>query len=73
MYSKKQTSDVSIARKMCFYIIREVTDMSFKAIGEKFGKDHSTVMYNVEKFEEKMKSDSALEYQVSDIINNVKE
>lgn len=47
--------------------------MSFKAIGEKFGKDHSTVMYNVEKFEEKMKSDSALEYQVSDIINNVKE
>ena len=28
---------------------------------------------NVEKFEEKMKNDSALEYQVSDIINNVKE
>lgn len=73
IYSKKQTSDVSIARKMCFYIIREVTDMSFKAIGEKFGKDHSTVMYNVEKFEEKMKNDSALEYQISDIINNVKE
>ena len=73
IYSKKQTSDVSIARKMCFYIIREVTDMSFKAIGEKFGKDHSTVMYNVEKFEEKMKKDSSLSYQVSDIINNVKE
>ena len=47
--------------------------MSFKAIGEKFGKDHSTVMYNVEMFEEKMKKDSSLSYQVSDIINNVKE
>lgn len=73
IYSKKQTSEISIARKMCFYIIREVTDMSFKAIGEKFKRDHSTVMYNVEKFGEKIKNDSTLNYQVSDIINNVKE
>lgn len=70
--SKKQNSEASHARKMCFYIIREVTDMSFKAIGEKFGRDHSTVMYNVEKFYQKLKSDTSLEYQVSDIIKNIK-
>lgn len=73
IYSKKQTSDVNVARKMCFYIIREVTDMSFKAIGEKFKRDHSTVMYNVEKFSETLKKNSTLNYQVNDIINNVKE
>lgn len=72
IYSKKQTSDVSNARKMCFYIIREVTDMSHKAIGEKFGRDHSTVMYNVEKFGEKIKKDSVINNQVTDIINNLK-
>ena len=73
IYSKKQTSDVNVARKMCFYIIREVTDMSFKAIGEKFKRDHSPVMYNVEKFSETLKKNSTLNYQVNDIINNVKE
>ncbi len=73
IYSKKQTGDVSEARKMCFYIIRAVTDMSFKAIGEKFKRDHSTVMYNVEKFGDKIKTNSSLNYQVSDIINNVKD
>lgn len=73
IYSKKQTADISEARKMCFYIIREVTDMSYKMIGEKFKRDHSTVMYNIEKFGEKIKKDSNLNYQVIDIINNVKE
>ncbi|MGN0457563.1 MAG: chromosomal replication initiator protein DnaA [Eubacterium sp.] len=73
IYSKKQTSDVSNARKMCFYIIREVTNMSFKAIGEKFKRDHSTVMYNVEKYGEIIKKNSTINYQVSDIINNVKD
>lgn len=72
IYSKKQSSDVSNARKMCFHIIREVTDMSFKAIGEKFGRDHSTVMYNVESFVKKLKTDTSLAYQVSDIIKNIK-
>lgn len=70
--SKKQAAEVTNARKMCFYIIREITDMSFKAIGQKFGRDHSTVMYNVENFEKKIKQDSSLNYQVSDIINNIK-
>lgn len=70
--SKKQAAEISNARKMCFYIIREITDMSFKAIGQKFGRDHSTVMYNVENFEKKIKSDSSLNYQVSDIIRNIK-
>ena len=72
IYSKKQTSDVSNARKMCFYIIREITDMSHKAIGEKFGRDHSTVMYNVEKFGEKIKKDATINNQVTDIINNLR-
>lgn len=73
IYSKKHTSDVSDARKMCFYIIREVTDMSFKNIGKEFNRDHSTVMYNIEKMGERLKSDSMLNSQVSDIINNIKD
>lgn len=73
IYSKKHTANVSDARKMCFYIIREVTDMSYKNIGKEFKRDHSTVMYNIEKMGERLKTDSTLNSQVSDIINNIKD
>lgn len=36
------------ARKTAMAVIRELTDMSYPAIGEMFGKDHSTVMHHVE-------------------------
>lgn len=73
IYSKKHNANVSDARKMCFYIIREVTDMSYKAIGNEFGKDHTTVIYNIQKIEEMIKTDSALSSNVNDIINNIKD
>lgn len=73
IYSKKHTANVSDARKMCFYIIREVTDMSYKAIGNEFNRDHTTVMYNIDKMDQRLKTDSTLNSQVSDIINNIKE
>lgn len=73
IYGKKHTANVSDARKMCFYIIREVTDMSYKTIGKEFNRDHSTVMYNVEKMSDRLKVDSTLNSTVSDIINNIKD
>lgn len=73
IYSKKHTSNVSDARKMCFYIIREVTDMSYKNIGEEFKRDHSTVMYNIEKMSQKIEEDSNLKSKIRDIINNIKD
>lgn len=73
IYSSKHTAKVSDARKMCFYILREVTDMSYKNIGKEFDRDHSTVMYNIEKIGQRMKVDSLLNSQVTDIINNIKD
>lgn len=73
IYSKKRTANISNARKMCFYIIRNVTDMPFKAIGEEFNKDHTTVMYNIDEMEKKMLTNSTLNSQVLDIINNIKD
>lgn len=73
IYSKKRTANISNARKMCFYIIRSVTDMSFKAIGEEFNKDHTTVIYNIEEMEKMLDINSTLNSQVLDIINNIKD
>ena len=72
IYSKKRTANIANARKMCFYIIREVTDMSFAAIGKEFNKDHTTVMYNIDEMEKKLSVNYTLNSQVKDIINNIK-
>lgn len=71
--SKKRTSVISNARKMIFYILREVTDMSYEEIGNKFDRDHSTVIYNIREMETKMQKDSTLNSQVSDIVNNIRD
>ena len=72
--SKKRTANISNARKMCFYIIREITGMSYKDIGQEFNNmDHSTVLYNIQKIEQQLKIDSNLNSRVLDIINNVKD
>lgn len=72
IYSKKRTASISTARKMTFYIIRNITDMPYTAIGEEFNKDHTTVSYNIEELEKILASNSTLNSQVLDIINNIK-
>lgn len=69
---KKRNAEISNARKMCFYIIKEITDMNFSAIGKEFNKDRTTVMYNVEEFDKIISKDSTLNNQVRDIINNIR-
>ncbi|MBR3149199.1 MAG: chromosomal replication initiator protein DnaA [Eubacterium sp.] len=73
IYSNKHNADVSNARKMCFYIIREVTNISYKEIGKEFNRNHSTVIYNVDNFADTLKQNSTLNSQVLDIINNIKD
>ena len=58
---------------MVFYILREVTDMSFEEIGKEFGRDHSTVIYNIREMGEMMKTNSTLNSQISDIVNNIRD
>lgn len=73
IYSTKQQADVTHARKITFYVIREVTGMSYVAIGKEFKKDHSTIMYNIKNIEKSMKKDARLARQVNDIVNNINE
>ena len=72
--SKKRTSNISNARKMCIYIVREITGMSYEQIGKEFNDmDHSSVIYNIQKMEKLLKTDSSLNSKVLDIINNIKD
>lgn len=69
--SNKRTAELVLARQVAMYISRETTDLSFKAIGESFGKDHTTVLYNVNRIEEFLKDKPYQKELVDDIINNL--
>lgn len=70
--STKQKAAISHARKMCMYIIREVTNLTYEQIGAEFGKNYSTVIYSIKEISKLIGSDSKLERKINDIINNVK-
>ncbi len=70
--SNRRTAQLVLARQVAMYIARETTDLSFKAIGESFGKDHTTVLYNVNKIEEFLKDKPYQKELVEDLINNLR-
>ena len=69
--SNRKTASLVLARQVAMYIARETTDLSYKAIGEYFGRDHSTVLHNCSKIEEFLKDKPFQRELVDDIIKNL--
>lgn len=70
--SNRRTASLARARQVAMYIARETTGLSFKQIGESFGKDHSTVLYNVRQVEDFIADKPYEKALVEDIIKNLK-
>ncbi|MCQ2451151.1 MAG: chromosomal replication initiator protein DnaA [Clostridia bacterium] len=70
--SNRKTASLVLARQVAMYIARETTSMSYNQIGESFGKDHTTVLYNVRKIEDFLKDKPREREMVEDIIKNLK-
>ncbi|MBR3968633.1 MAG: chromosomal replication initiator protein DnaA [Clostridia bacterium] len=70
--SNRRTANLVLARKVAMYITREITDLSFKAIGEAFGKDHTTVLYGVQTIEKFLQDKPYEKELIDDIIKNLK-
>ena len=59
--SKKRSSNISFPRQIAMYLCRNMLNESFQKIGIEFGgKDHSTVMFSVEKIENEIKVNNDL-------------
>jgi chromosomal replication initiator protein len=60
--------DISMARQMAMYLMRQHTGLSLPKIGEEFGgKDHTTVLYSCEKVADLLKTDSGTAQMVRQI------
>lgn len=71
--STKRSANISSARQVSIYIVREITQMSMAAIGEEFGgRDHSTIVYAIQQVEKNMDVDPRYKELIEDIIKNVR-
>lgn len=73
IHSNKRTANISGARQVSMYIIREITGSSMESIGAEFNKHHSTVIYAISQVTEEMKKDTKLRATIQDIIKNIRE
>ena len=60
------------ARQVAIYLIRKLTNLSTPDIGKELSKDHSTVLYSINKVEKALKAgDTALQNHIQDITANI--
>ena len=68
----QKSKGIAEARQVAMYLIRKLTNLSLPDIGKEFGKDHSTVLYNIRKVEVSLKSgDTAQQNNIRDITANI--
>ena len=66
--SKGRRHELVVPRQVAMYLIRELTPHSYPEIGQFFsGRDHSTIMYAVQKVTEQMEEDKELGTKVREI------
>jgi len=70
---KSRRRPLVTARQIGMYVFRELTDYSYPRIAEQFGgRDHTTVMYAVDKIKRQMAERQTIFTQVNDLIGRVK-
>ena len=65
---KGRRQELVVPRQVAMYLIRELTPHSYPEIGQFFsGRDHSTVMYAVQKVTDQLEADGALAGRIREI------
>jgi len=69
LQSKRRTAAIVLPRQVAMYLARRITRHSLEDIGNYFGgRDHSTVLYGIEKVQTLMASDAGIRELVEDFL-----
>ncbi|MBR6337563.1 MAG: chromosomal replication initiator protein DnaA [Ruminococcus sp.] len=71
--STNRRANVSLARKITIYVLKQVKNMTYQEIGDELGKNHSTMTLHYQDACNMLKDNSALKENVDEIISNLKE
>lgn len=69
---QSRNKKTAMARQIAMYLMRNLTNLPLKEIGEEFGgRNHATVLSSIRKVEELLKSDPDIAATVRDITSNI--
>lgn len=69
--SKSKVAEIAFARQVAIYVSWKVLNLSYSEIGKHFGKNHTTVLYTINKMREITASDSYQKGLIKDIMLNL--
>ncbi len=70
--SKVRTSQIALARQIAMYLSRSILNTPYQEIGRQFGKDHTTVLANVNKIGNSITTDSNLKKVIDELTAKIK-
>ena len=68
---KKRVKNITLARQITIYLIREITELSFPDIGEIVDKDHSTVIYSHNLISKKIAADPLTHVEIEGLMKEI--
>ncbi len=66
-----RTKEINQARQISMHLIRHITSLSLKEIGQIFNRDHTTVMHALDKVDKLIKEDKQTSEIIKDINTNI--
>lgn len=73
MASKRRTKDVVLPRQVAMYFSRTMTLRSMGEMGLSFDRDHTTIMYGVDKIRDRIIKDEAFAAEIKSIKTKIEE
>ena len=72
LISSKKSKNITYPRQICMYLCRNLTEYSLEDIGKSLGKrDHTTILYGIQKIEKDLKADRSLQNTVEVLIKKI--
>ena len=69
MIGRKRSKNIAFPRHVAVYLTNTLCEMSLKAVGAAFGRDHTTVIHSLEVVESKMKEDARFNEELQQLKN----